>query len=237
MFESLPVIHESRFRIGAAAALLALTGSACGFETGEPEQTPTNTEISDALEKALAEMKGKVDMELCRLVIKSDMDCDGVADQFDVLDERADLGDDDGDLVTNVFDLHSGENDFQYDADSDGLIDAYDTYFGDNLADIDGDGISNGHDLQPLTPAVAGTTAEQDNRAVGNQIVLNSLANQSFQKILNTDSSVFPENTPFTTDYDGDGFNDYFDTEPTNTYITPENDVYEIGSDAWYEDE
>lgn len=237
MHENEPQLFPIKLRTGVASAILALSAVSCGESeaTTNSDQVPSGP-LSDYVDDAIERLEGKVDMSLCISVQETDEDCDGVPDTIDQLPWRADFGDDDLDGIVNIFDAYSGVDDWQYDSDNDGLIDAFDGFNGNNFADSDQDGIYDAHDRQPYVAATPVDSASQDMRAMGNQILLNAMANEAFQQIL--DTNLYPESpdNPMTTDSDGDYYADYFDTEPNDPYITPRNDVYEIGSDAWYED-
>lgn len=248
-----PSIERITTKIGlsAAAASLVLTGCVAG---GESDQSGTTTggsgyeastggsggsSIDQQLQQSLNQLKGYVDQSRCKAVIQQDLDCDGVLNAEDQLAGRNDFGDDDKDLVVNVFDKYPNYDDKRMDADRDGLWDSFDEYNGNNFLDDDQDGIPNGHDLQPQLPAPATGNApsSQDRRVqAGNAIIKSRMANQFFGEIL--DVNIWPQDTgynPLTTDSDGDKFNDYFDPLPRNPYIDQKNDIYTVGSDAWYE--
>lgn len=173
-----------------------------------------------------------------------DGDCDGVLNTQDQLPNEPDFGDYDGDLIPNATDLRRRvsciQNGSYVDSDRDGLWEDLDSYWGNNFADDDRDGILNGHDRQPKVAAPPNSRNAQDDRIqdikTGEMIVLAQMRNQAFRDYLSKDPTIAPRlPNPLLTDSDRDGFNDYYDPFPRNAYIHQKNDVYTVGSDAWHE--
>lgn len=219
--------YFTRLSLGAAAALLSLTMNGCSEET-----TDTGGGGGGG---TTGETPG-----LCDMIKDIDADCDGVLDANDQLPNRADMGDDDQDYVPNVFDTFAGFDDMKFDSDGDGLIDAYDSFYGNNLVDDDQDGLINGIDAAPYSSEIQQTvSAEQVNLQLNNQIVKNSMANDAFIKYLEIDTTMPILNTQnaYNTDSDGDYYMDAFDTEPYDGYVTPENDAWDPSSDSYWQED
>lgn len=227
-----------------SATALAFLASSC-----QSSQEPT----------AEDEVQAAFDRILCQAVSSYDADCDGVHDDFDQVPDRPDYGDDDGDLVFNSLDKYPGFDDMQFDSDGDGIKDFLDNYHGNNYADDDSDGIPNAIDSLPITPLPIGQAPQaQDTRALGEQIVLDSMRRDMMRDLINRDSDTDVDGIPdsvdttpdqYTNDRDGDGSPDFYDPDPGNPweseYYNPYNpsqdeyydDPYDPTSDAYYDDD
>ena len=150
-------------------------------------------------------------------------------------------GDVDGDGVSNWLDKYDGLNDHKFDVDHDGIIDAYDTFYGNNNGDADGDGRANGLDLQPYAAPPRGQTqtpipSTVTKKELTDAILRQQIARQAWRDmpdgIIDSDD---PNSDPMRTDRDGDHEYDYWDPEPTNGYIDSRNDPYDPRNDEYWE--
>lgn len=175
-----------------------------------------------------------------------DHDCDGIYDSQDAdkdgdgVDNTGDY-DVDGDGVSNPLDKWDGFDDQKFDMDKDGIIDAYDTFYGDNSGNEDGDNWVNGFDPQPYTAPPAGqfqtpipsTVSEEDlTNAILNQQITRNILRDMPDGIPDVDD---PLSDPKSIDRDGDGQYDYYDPEPRDGNVGSWNDPWDPRNDEYWE--
>jgi hypothetical protein len=160
------------------------------------------------LEVLATDLTGNIAEALTVVVIRPDMDSDGIAD-----DEDSDI---DGDEITNDEEVELGANPLDSnskpsDIDSDGIPDVRDE-------DKDGDGVSNNLDMFPEDSS---EWEDLDSDGEGD----NSDQDIDGDGVLNLDDR-YPKNANESSDLDGDGLGDNQDPDVDGDGVMNESDAY-----------
>lgn len=155
----------------------------------------------------------------------------------------------DGDTVANQFDRYPAADDRTFDVDGDSIADYLDTFFGDNYADADGDGLVNGLDAQPYAAPPSGVAVQPPSTMspgeLSRQLLLAQIGRKYTAELVgprpDRDYDGIPDDidltpTDFTNDRDGDGDQDFYDPKPSDPYVDSRNDPYDPRNDEYWED-